>query len=263
MALNLYGKTLQSHLLLGTSQYPTLHDLECSIISSGTEVVTVSLKRESQHNKEPSEFWQTLNALPITILPNTAGCHSALEAVAMADMAREMFKTDWIKLEVILNDHTLLPNSLELVKAAEILVENGFDVFPYCADDLSVCQQLIALGIDVLMPLASPIGSGQGLRNPQGLMMLRNEFPTVQLIIDAGIGQPSDAAMAMQMGFDAILLNSAVSQAQQPEIMARAFQLAIEAGRLGYEAGRMPYRQEANQSTPLIDTPFWHQGQVS
>ena len=256
MSLTLYGKTLKSHLILGTSQYPTLAILESAIQTSQTELVTVSLKREMRGKK--NDFWQLIKKLPVDILPNTAGCHSAKEAVEMAKAAREIFDTNWIKLEVILDDQTLLPNTYALVKAAELLMDEGFCVFPYCSDEISSCQALTQVGCEVLMPLASPIGSGQGIRNPQGLAMLRDYFPKIALIVDAGIGEPADATQAMQLGCDGVLLNSAIALAGDPEKMAYAFALATQAGYLGCSATRMPYREQAAQSTTLIDTPFWH-----
>ena len=257
MGMNVYGEVLTSRLILGTSQYPTLDALQGAILSSKTQVITVSLKRQSHSSPEKSDFWHMLKQLPVKFLPNTAGCHSAHEAIEMSNMAREIFDTQWIKLEVILDDQTLLPNAQELVKAAQVLIKDGFKVFPYCTDDISVCHQLVAAGVEVLMPLASPIGSGQGLRNPLGLSMLRNQFPKTTIIVDAGLGEPSDAAKVMQMGCDGVLLNSAIAYAGEPEKMAKAFAMAVQGGRLGYESGRMPYRQQAMQSTPLIDTPFW------
>jgi thiazole synthase len=195
------------------------------------------------------------------LLPNTAGCHHADEAVNLAEMARELFQTNWIKLEVIGDDYNLQPDPFELVKAAAILVKNGFDVFPYCTDDLVVCQRLIDSGCKILMPWAAPIGSGKGIINPYALATLRARLPDITLIVDAGIGKPSQAAGVMEMGFDAVLLNTAVSAARDPVTMAAAFRDAINAGRAAYEAGLMPERNTAHPSTSLIDTPFWHQSQ--
>lgn len=257
----IYDLMLQQRLILGTARYPSLQVMTDAINASQTEMVTVSLKRELGGGVKNS-FWQTLKKLNCQILPNTAGCRSANEAVTVAEMAREIFSTHYIKLEVIGDDYTLQPDVIELVKASEILISKGFSVFPYCNDDPVVAKQLVNLGCEVLMPLASPIGSGQGIRNPKGLQLLRQRFPQIKLIVDAGIGTPSDANQVMEMGYDGVILNSAVAMADQPEKMARAFALAVQSGRLAYEAKRMPVRDFAVNSTPLTDTLFWHQESV-
>jgi thiazole synthase len=174
-------------------------------------------------------------------------------------MAREIFDTNWIKLEVIGDDYNLQPDAFELVTAAKALVQAGFEVFPYCTDDLVLCQRLVDCGCRIIMPWASPIGSGKGLINVYALETLRNRLPDITMIIDAGIGKPSHAAQAMELGFDGVLLNTAVSLAKRPVQMAKAFRDAILAGRAGFEAGLMPERHMAHPSTSLIDTPFWHQ----
>ena len=193
-----------------------------------------------------------MSSLPVRLLPNTAGCYRAAEAVTTAEMARELFATNWIKLELIGDEQTLCPNPFELVKAAEILVKRGFEVFPYCTDDLLVCQALVDCGCRILMPWAAPIGSGKGLLNPSALRLLRARFPEILLIVDAGIGKPSHAAQAMELGFDGVLLNAAVALAHDPVKMAAAFSHAVEAGSLAYQAGMIPESDYAVASTPWL-----------
>ena len=190
------------------------------------------------------------------LLPNTAGCRSAREAVTLAQMARELLDTHWIKLEVVGDEHTLQPDPFELVAAASQLVKDGFEVFPYCTDDLVTGQRLLDAGCRILMPWAAPIGSAQGLINPWALRTLRARLPDVTLIVDAGIGAPSHAAQAMELGFDAVLLNSAVAQSGDPVAMAAAFRHAIEAGRLGHRAGLIAAQDMAVASTPVAGRPF-------
>lgn len=249
------GVNLQSRFLLGSAGYPSLEVLKESIINAKTEIITVSLTRV-KFNNQNNQFFETLASLPSYILPNTAGCYSAREAINTAKLAREVFKTNWIKLEVIGDDYTLQPNSLELIKASEALIKDGFIVFPYCIDDIVICQELVNLGCEILMPIASPIGSGQGILNRFNLTLLRERFPDINLIIDAGIGKPSHATDVMEMGFDGVLLNSAVSNAVNPMEMALSFNLAIQSGRLAYEAGLMPQRDFAVNSTPYFNRPF-------
>jgi len=197
------------------------------------------------------------------LLPNTAGCRSAQEAITLAEMAREIFETPWIKLEVTGDDYTLQPDPFELVVAAAELIKRGFDVFPYCTDDLVLCKRLVDVGCQVLMPWAAPIGSGRGILNPYALETLRARMSDIPLIIDAGIGKPSEPARVMEMGFDAVLLNTAVAEAKNPAHMASAFNFAIQAGRMAYLSGLMPERLSASPSTALMDTPFWLQSPVS
>lgn len=252
-----------SRFLIGTAQYPTLQILLDAIKTSQAEILTVSLKRQQSSSHSENHFWQAIKTLNLQILPNTAGCHHADEAILMAHMAKEIFQTHWIKLEVIGDDFTLQPDPFELVKAAKQLVQQGFEVFPYCTDDLILCQRLIDVGCRILMPWAAPIGSGKGILNPFNLETLRHRLPSITLIIDAGIGKPSHAAQAMEFGVDGILLNSAVALANDPVKMAYAFQQAITAGRAAYEAGMMLERNKAHASTLLIDTPFWRQENIS
>ncbi|MBU0643336.1 MAG: thiazole synthase [Alphaproteobacteria bacterium] len=244
-----YGTDLNTRLMLGTAQYPSPKVLRAAISASGAEVITVSLRREGPGG---SGFRDILQDSGCRILPNTAGCHTVREAVTTAHMARELFGTPWIKLEVIGHADTLQPDPFALVEAARILCAEGFDVFPYTTEDLIVGEKLIEAGCRVLMPWGAPIGSGQGLRNIGGLRAMRAHFPQVPLVIDAGIGAPSQAMLAMELGFDAVLLNTAVAKALDPVTMARAFAQAITAGRLAREAGLMPARDMAQASTPVF-----------
>ena len=253
------GKTLKSRMLIGSALYPSPANMEEAIKESEAQIVTVALRRQSAGESSGNNFWDIIKELNINVLPNTAGCHSAKEAITTAQMAREVFGTNWIKLEVIGDQYNLQPDPFETVKAAEILVKEGFEVFPYTTDDLVVAKRLVDVGCKILMPWGSPIGSGQGLINKNNLKTIRKQFPDLKLIVDAGIGKPSDAVEAMQLGYDGILLNSAIALAQDPVNMAKAFKHATIAGRLGYEAGLMQKREFASPSTPTVGTPFWHQ----
>jgi thiazole synthase len=250
--VNLYGFEPRSRLLLGTSQYPSPAILADAVSASACEIVTVSLRREAARLREGQDFWRLIRELGVRVLPNTAGCHSVKEAVTTAEMAREIFGTKWIKLEVIGEADTLQPDVFGLVEAARILAADGFEVFPYTTEDLVVAEKLVEAGCRVLMPWGAPIGSGKGLNNVFGLRALRAHFPDIPLIIDAGIGVPSHAAAAMELGYDAILLNTAIAKAGDPVAMAKAFALALEAGRLAYEAGPMEPRDMAAPSTPVL-----------
>jgi thiazole synthase len=249
-----YDTELRSRLMLGTSRYPSPAVLAEAVKASRTEVVTVSLRRESSGERAGQGFWSLVRDLGVRVLPNTAGCHSVKEAVTTAHMAREVFGTSWIKLEVIGEDDTLHPDVFGLVDAARFLSGEGFEVFPYTTEDLVVADKLLAAGCRVLMPWGAPIGSGRGLNNLSGLKALRAHFPDVPLVIDAGIGVPSHAAQAMELGFDAVLINTAVAQAANPVRMAEAFAKAVEAGRAARLAGPMEGRDLAVPSTPVIGT---------
>jgi thiazole synthase len=244
-----YGKQIDSPMMLGTAQYPSPKIMTQAFQASGAGIATVSLRREGG---EGQSFHALIRDLGVVVLPNTAGCHSVKEAVTTAHMAREIFDTPWIKLEVIRDHDTLQPDAVALIEAARILSDEGFQVFPYCTEDLSICGRLHDAGCEVLMPWGSPIGSGRGLNNPYGLRSLRAHFPDVPLVIDAGIGLPSHAAQAMELGFDAVLLNTAVAKAGDPVAMARAMALALEAGRLAYAAEPIEQRDMAAPSTPLF-----------
>ncbi|MDQ0467721.1 thiazole synthase [Labrys wisconsinensis] len=250
--LELYGITLASRLMLGTAQYPSPAILADAVRAAEAGIVTVSLRRENAAARTGQDFWGLVRGLGARILPNTAGCHSVKEAVTTAHMAREVFGTPWIKLEVIGEADTLQPDVFGLVEAAGILAADGFEVFPYTTEDLVVAERLMEAGCRVLMPWGAPIGSGRGLNNLYGLRSLRAHFPDVPLVIDAGIGLPSHAAAAMELGYDAVLLNTAVAKAGDPAAMARAFARAIEAGRAAFLAGPMPQRDMAAPSTPVI-----------
>lgn len=257
-ALVLDNQILSSRFFLGTAAYPSPDALKRSIEAAQPGLLTVSLRRESKAGKG-QKFWDIVKSFNIPVLPNTAGCYGVQEAVTTAEMARELFETNWIKLEVIGDDYTLQPNPFALVQATEILINKGFTVFPYMTDDLVLAEKLSNAGCDILMPWGAPIGSGRGLNNVYALNQLRNRFPNKTLVIDAGIGSPSHAAQAMEMGYDAVLLNTAVAKAGDPVIMAGAFAKAIEAGREAYLAGIIHAQETATPSTPLIDKPFWHQ----
>jgi thiazole synthase len=250
--LKLYGKELTSRLLLGTARYPSPAVLADAARRSQTSLVTVSLRRETSGGKQGGAFFELIRELKVAVLPNTAGCHSVSEAVLTAKMAREVFGTDWIKLEVIGNQDTLQPDVFGLVEAARILTDEGFSVFPYTTDDLVVAERLLEAGCQVLMPWCAPIGSAMGPQNLSALRSMRAHFPDVPLIVDAGIGRPSHAATVMELGYDAVLLNTAVAGAGDPALMAEAFAKAIEAGRQGYEAGMLEPRDMAVPSTPVI-----------
>lgn len=251
-----YGETVESPLLLGTALYPSPAIMAEAVRASGCDIVTVSLRRESGSGRAGQDFWGFIRDLGVRVLPNTAGCHSVREAVTTAKMAREVFGTPWIKLEVINDAETLAPDVFGLVEAARILSGEGFQVFPYCTEDLGVAERLIEAGCEVLMPWGAPIGSARGLNNVYGLRSLRAHFPNVPLVIDAGLGVPSHAAAAMELGYDAVLLNTAVAKAGDPVAMASAFAKAVEAGRLAFTAGAMEPRDMAAPSTPVLGKAF-------
>lgn len=256
MAFRIADTDLGSRFFLGTAGYPSPQVLRDAIAAAGTQVVTLSLKRQLAAGGGSNDFYSIIRGSGARLLPNTAGCRTAREAVTLARMAREMFETSWIKLEVIGDEYTLQPDPFELVDAARTLVNEGFDVFPYCTDDLVTCQRLLDVGCRILMPWGAPIGSGQGLLNPTALRTLRARLPDVPLVVDAGIGSPKDAVQAMELGYDAVLVNSAVSQSHDPVKMAGAFRLAVEAGRAAYEAGIMARQEMAVPSTPVTGQPF-------
>jgi len=250
--MTFYGVELSSRLLLGTARYPSPKILAEAIKASAAEVVTVSLRREAGAERGGQSFWSFIRGLGVRVLPNTAGCHSVKEAVTTAHMARELFDTPWIKLEVIRDDETLQPDVFGLVEAARVLAEDGFEVFPYTTEDLAVADRLVEAGCRVLMPWGAPIGSARGLNNLYGLRALRAHFPEVPLVVDAGLGVPSHASAAMELGYDAVLLNTAVAEAGDPVAMAKAFALAIEAGRLAFAARPLEPRDMAVPSTPIL-----------
>jgi len=254
--LQVYQTQLRSRLMLGTARYPSPAIVAGAVRAARAEVVTVALRRESAGERAGQAFWSLIRELGVRVLPNTAGCHSVKEAVTTAHMAREVFGTPWIKLEVIGEDDTLQPDVFGLTEAARILSAEGFQVFPYTTEDLVVAERLLEAGCRVLMPWGAPIGSGRGLNNLFGLRALRAHFPGVPLIIDAGLGLPSHAAQALELGFDAVLINTAVAQARDPVQMAAAFAQAVEAGAAARAAGPIEARDLAVPSTPVIGTAF-------
>jgi len=258
--LVLYGEHFESRLMLGTSRYPSPSVLTAAIERSQPAMLTASLRRQTASGGEASQnFWNLLRSAKVPVLPNTAGCHSLQEAITTAEMAREVFETDWVKLELIGDDYTLQPDTLNLPEAARQLVQSGFKVLPYCTDDLVLCQKLVDVGCQAVMPWAAPIGTGKGPINPYALRTLRERL-AVPMIVDAGLGLPSHACQVMEWGYDGVLLNTAVALAQDPIAMAGAFADAVRAGRAAFRAGAMQAQESAQPSTPVLGTPFWHQG---
>ncbi|SFB11437.1 thiazole-phosphate synthase [Poseidonocella pacifica] len=247
-----YGTDVPSRLMLGTAQYPSPAILAEAFRRSGAGIATVSVRREAGGESTGAGFWTLVRDLGVHVLPNTAGCHSAREAVTTAEMARELFETDWIKLEVIGHADTLQPDPFGLVEAAAALTKKGFKVFPYTTEDLVLAERLLDAGCEVLMPWGAPIGTGLGLTNIYGLRTLRAQLPDVPMVIDAGLGLPSQAAQAIEMGFDAVLLNTAVARSGDPAGMAEGFARAVEAGRLAFDADPMEPRDMAAPSTPIL-----------
>jgi len=263
--LVLYGERFSSRLLLGTAKYPSLASLSAAIGAARPAMVTVALRRQTGGTVHAAEqpgglpVYDTLRPLGIPLLPNTAGCQSVEEAVNTAHMARELFETDWIKLELIGDDYTLQPDPVALIEAAARLIRDGFKVLPYCTEDLVIGRRLLDVGCQALMPWGAPIGTGRGVANPYALRLLRERLPDTPLIVDAGLGVPSHACQVMEWGFDGVLLNTAVSQASLPPQMAAAFAAAVQAGRQARLAGPMLERETAQASTAVVGMPFWHQ----
>ncbi len=246
-SLTIAGRTLHSRLLLGTGGFASLELLAESIRASGSELVTVALRRVDLQAE--GSLLDVLERESVELLPNTAGCFTARDAVLTAKLAREAFATDWIKLEVIGDEDTLLPDAPELLKAAELLVDDGFVVLPYTTDDPVLARRLVDVGCAAVMPLGAPIGSGMGIRNPYNISLIR-EAVDVPVVLDAGVGTASDATLAMELGCDAVMVASAVSRAQAPVAMAAAMRHAVDAGRLAHGAGRIPRRTYARASSP-------------
>jgi thiazole synthase len=245
------GVELSSRLLMGTGGATSLDALEAALSASGTELTTVAMRRIDADAS--GSVLDVVRRLGIRGLPNTAGCSTAAEALLTAQLAREALETDWVKLEVIADEHALLPDPIELLDAAERLVNDGFVVLPYTNDDPVLAARLEAAGCAAVMPLGSPIGSGLGIRNPHNISMIV-EHASVPVILDAGIGTASDAALAMELGCDAVLVASAITRAQEPALMAAAMARAVEAGRLAARAGRIPVRRHAQASSPTAGT---------
>jgi thiazole synthase len=243
------NRTFTSRLIIGTGKYRSYDEMSSAHRASGAEMVTVAVRRVPL-DRSAESFLDHLDPA-LQILPNTAGCYSADEAVRTARLAREALLTDLIKLEVIGDQTTLFPDNEQTLEAARTLVKEGFVVLPYFNDDLIMAKKLLDAGCPAVMPLAAPIGSGLGVQNPANLRIMREQLPDATIIVDAGVGTASDAAIAMELGADAVLMNTAIAAATDPERMARAMRLAIEAGRLAYLAGRMPKRLYASASSPL------------
>jgi thiazole synthase len=246
------GRSWGSRLIVGTGGFRSLEQMEQALIASGTEIVTVALRRVDPEAE--GSVLDVIRRLGLFALPNTAGCYTARDAVRTAKLAREAFETDWVKLEVIGDDRTLLPDAVQLVEAAEALVDDGFTVLPYTNDDPILARRLEEAGCVAVMPLGSPIGSGMGIRNPYNIQIIA-ERSGVPVVLDAGIGTASDAALAMELGCDAVLLASSVSRAEDPAGMAAAMRAAVEAGWSARQAGRIPRRLHAEASTPLEGRP--------
>lgn len=256
-AWTLYGETFHSRLMLGTSRYPSPVILAKAVEVAQPAMLTASLRRETAHAQASPVFWQLLQNMKIPVLPNTAGCHTIDEVYTTAQMAREVFETDWLKLELIGDDYSLQPDTLNLPKAADKLIKQGFKVLPYCTEDLVLCQRLVDVGCQAVMPWAAPIGTGKGPLNAYAMRSLRERL-TVPLIVDAGLGLPSHACTVMEWGYDAVLLNTAVALANDPIGMADAFAKAVAAGRSAFLSGAMRPQESAQPSTPTLGTPFWH-----
>ena len=259
-ALVLYGQRVDSRLLLGTARYPSPDVLEAAVQRARPAMLTASLRRQgaaADGAAAGGDFWGLLRRLGVPVLPNTAGCHTIQEVIATAQMAREVFETPWLKLELIGDDYTLQPDTLNLVEAARLLIADGFQVLPYCTEDLVLCQRLVDVGCQAVMPWAAPIGTGRGPVNPYALQMLRERLE-VPMLVDAGLGLPSHACQVMEWGYDGVLLNTAVALAQDPVAMAGAFADAVQAGRTARRAGAMAAADNAQPSTPVLGTPFWH-----
>ena len=252
-----YDVTLQSRLFLGTAQYPSPSIMKAAVEASNAQVLTTSLRRQAPATGGGETWWKQLQALGRHILPNTAGCRNAKEAVTLSQMARELFETNWIKLEITGDDYNLQPNTLELLVATEELQKRGFNVFAYTTEDLVVCKRLKDLGCQVIMPWGSPIGTGKGILNPYALKTLRERLTDVNLVVDAGIGLPSHVAQVMELGFDGVLLNTSIARCDDPAKMAKAMYHALISGRLAYLSGAISERETAVASTPVIGTPFW------
>ena len=246
---SLAGTTFSSRLIIGTGKYRSYDDMKAAHIASGAEMVTVAVNRVPLDHSSES-FLDHLDP-KMKILPNTAGCYDADHAIRTARLAREALETDWIKLEVIGDPVTLLPDNEQTLEAAKVLVKEGFIVLPYFTDDLIMAKKLLAAGCPAVMPLAAPIGSGMGVQNPSNLRIMREQLPDAIIIVDAGVGVPSDAAIAMELGADAILMNTAIAEATDAAAMATAMNYAVRAGRLSYRAGRMPKRLYASASSPI------------
>lgn len=250
--LRIGKREFTSRLIVGTAKYPSLEIMQAAHAASGAQMVTVAIRRINLDDKSGKTLLDYIDRSRYQVLPNTAGCYSAKEAVLTAQLARELVETDLIKLEVIGDAQTLYPDTRETLAAAAELVRDGFVVLPYVVDDPVACKQLEELGCAAVMPLAAPIGSGLGVCNPYSIRIIK-ERANIPVIVDAGVGTASDAAIAMELGVDAVLMNTGIATAKEPVLMAEAMKLAIEAGRLAFLAGRMEKRLYANASSPMRD----------
>ena len=246
---SLAGTNFTSRLIIGTGKYRSYDEMKAAHAASGADMVTVAVNRVPLDGKTES-FLDHLDP-KMKILPNTAGCYDADHAIRTARLAREALETDWIKLEVIGDPVTLLPDNEQTLQAAKVLVKEGFIVLPYFTDDLIMAKKLLDAGCPAVMPLAAPIGSGMGVQNPSNLRIMREQLPNATIIVDAGVGVPSDASIAMELGADAILMNTAIAESRDPAQMATAMNFAVQAGRLAYLSGRMPKRLYASASSPI------------
>ncbi|NLE88839.1 MAG: thiazole synthase [Myxococcales bacterium] len=247
--LRIGDKTFRSRLFVGTGKYKDVQETEAALVASGAEVVTVALRRVDLKDRSAGSLMTLLSSGRWTVLPNTAGCYTAEEAVRTLRLARELGIADIVKLEVIGDPKTLYPDNEQTLEAAKLLVKEGFTVLPYCIDDPIVCRKLEDIGCAAVMPLAAPIGSGLGIRNPHNLSIIL-EHAQVPVIVDAGVGTASDAAVAMELGCHGVLMNTAIAHAKSPVLMAIAMREAVRAGRMAYLAGRMPKQRYANASSP-------------
>jgi len=249
--LRIAGREFHSRLIIGTGKYRSFQEMARAHEASGAEMVTVAVRRVNLTDRSKESLLDYVDRQKYFILPNTAGCYSGDEAIRTARLAREVGLSNWIKLEVIGDEKTLFPDNFELVRATEVLVKEGFVVLPYTNDDLIAARRLIDAGAAAVMPLGAPIGSGLGIQNPVNIRILREMITSVPVIVDAGVGTASDAAVAMELGADAVLMNTGIAAAQDPILMAQAMQHAVIAGRQAYLAGRMPRKLYAAASSPL------------
>lgn len=250
--LTIAGREFNSRLMVGTGKYASNEQMVAALEASGAEIITVAVRRVNLAEMGKGCMLDYIDPKKYTLLPNTAACFTADDAIRTCRLAREAGLSDMVKLEVLGDEKTLFPDNEELLKAAKVLVAEGFTVLPYCSDDVILCKKLEDLGCAAVMPLAAPIGSGLGIRNPYNLKIIM-EAVKVPVIVDAGVGTASDAALAMELGCDGILMNTAIAGAKDPVAMATAMKLGVEAGRLAYEAGRIPKKLYATASSPLTD----------
>jgi thiazole synthase len=253
-SLVIAGRELKSRLIVGTGKYATFQIMREAHVASGAEMVTVAVRRVNLSDRSKESLLDYIDTNTMFILPNTAACYTADEAIRTARLAREAGLSHWVKLEVIGDEKTLFPDNEALIEATRVLVKEGFVVLPYCSDDLIVCKKLVDAGAAAVMPLGAPIGSGLGIQNANNIRIIREQITAVPLIVDAGVGTASDASLAMELGADGVLMNTAIAGAQDPVTMARAMKLAVEAGRLAYVSGRIPRKMYATASSPIEGT---------